>query len=116
MSALASPAAFQEYFAQLQSAHPAAWTILAERLGGTQEELQVPVLSQPCWTSFSRAPGEDTCRYAVTISCRQETEREDVHHARNVLAFHFRLVDLQTAEVLLTFAEKLERGWQRKVF
>ena len=71
-------------------------------------------LQNTMFGAASRA--EAGARYAATISCRQETERADAHHARSVLVFQFRLVDLQTAEVLLTLVEKVDRGWRRGVF
>ena len=108
MTAMTSVEAFQTYFESLREEHPAAW----RKLG---EDFQMPTLAMPCWTSVVHR-AEAGARYAATISCRLETEREDAHHARDVLVFQFRLVDLQTAEVLLTLVEKVDRGWQRGVF
>ena len=115
IEALCNTSAYQGYFDQLQTSHPKAWKLLAELRQTTPDEFVVPALEQPCWNGVTRVQ-DRTTRYAVTISCRQETEREDTHHARNVLAFHFRLVDLQTAEVLLTFTEKIDRAWKRSAF
>lgn len=112
LRAIRDEAGCRSFWSGLRERHPDVWRRLCARLGENEQTWQPPALPRVFFSDIGyRLDG--TCMYALNVTFTQTTKRSGDNRSTDDFRFMVHLVDIESAEMVLSSVVSIQHKWKR---